>query len=457
MGIPFEIIDTLNSDEALALIKREKLMAVMPSLAETFGLVLYECILNHIPFLCSDIPTFREMVHPDGIFGTTAKALSAKLAEVQVRDLAALRHRIDPKSANESWISCLNMTLEAAARKTPRSKPTDNPLVSICVPYYNYGKYLPGLIRSLENSSYKNIEVIVVNDGSTDPFSNRVFEDSRKKLESKPNWLFINKENGGIGQTRNVAARRATGDYVIFMDADNEAKPHMIETFTRCMQASGMDCLACFLDCFNHAIEEPDDRTPLEWIYAPIGNAPEISLFENTFGDANFIVKRDVFLKIGGFKEDRTTSFEDYDFLAHLSLSGGTLDVIPEGLLWYRVTTEGFSRNTSIVRNHRRVLRTYIEAPDRFDFRFLVEQILMPMYYHYVIYRGHKPASTRMPAPPGSALPPLPSLHPTLYGLALMAQGFLGRSAPQGSRRRKMLRWVAQWFRNRTAVNSPAR
>ncbi len=239
IGIPFEIIDSLHGNETIAFIKREKLLAVMPALAETFGLAVYDCILNHIPFLCSDIPTFREMVHPACLFGNTAKELVAKLDGVQTGDLASLQHPIDLAKVNESWISRLNATEEAAAEKMPRPAPADYPLVSICVPYYNYGKYLPGLIRSLENSSYKNFEVILVNDGSTDPLSNQVFEDCRQRLGTQPNWRFISKNNGGIGQTRNLAAQMAAGDYLIFMDADNEAKPHMIETFVRCAGQRG--------------------------------------------------------------------------------------------------------------------------------------------------------------------------------------------------------------------------
>lgn len=436
VGIPFQIVDTLNSDDAIALLKREKLLAIMPSLAETFGLVVYECILNQIPFLCSDIPPFREMVHPDGIFGKTAKALSAKLADADMQTLAAIRHHIDPGVVNESWISCLETMDETAVKSPSRSVTRNLPLVSVCVPYYNYGKYLPGLIRSLESSSYKNIEVIVVNDGSTDPFSNEVFDNWRRSLDSKPNWRFISKENGGIGQTRNFAARMAKGDYLVFMDADNEAKPHMIESFVRCMQTSGMDCLTCFLDCFDHTITAPNDQTPLNWVYAPIGNCPEISLFENTFGDANFIIKRHVFVEIGGFKEDRTTSFEDYDFLTRLSLRGGAIDVIPEGLVWYRVTTEGFSRNTSLVRNHSRVLKGYCEDPSRLDFRFLSQHILMPMYYNYLIYRHSELATEQRILPD--------SLHPAIESLAMKVQLFVNRMAPRGSRRRMIFRRVAQ-------------
>jgi GT2 family glycosyltransferase len=106
-----------------------------------------------------------------------------------------------------------------------------------------------------------------------------------------------------------------------------------------------------------------DGDCPLEgsvaYEYLPVGGCVEAGLFMNVCGDANFIVKKSVFDKIGGFTTDRTSSFDDWDFLARLMLGGFNLDVIPRPLFRYRHTQQGFSRSTSAYLNHRRVVDAY--------------------------------------------------------------------------------------------------
>lgn len=92
-----------------------------------------------------------------------------------------------------------------------------NPLFSIIVPVYNAEKYLDDCIQSLTGQEYSNLEIILVDDGSSDS-SLKICEryknaDSRIKL--------FRKENGGQGSARNVALKHATGDYILFVDSDD--------------------------------------------------------------------------------------------------------------------------------------------------------------------------------------------------------------------------------------------
>jgi glycosyltransferase involved in cell wall biosynthesis len=93
----------------------------------------------------------------------------------------------------------------------------DKPLVSILVPVFNVEKYLKECFDSLTNQTLENIEIIVVNDGSTDKSPLIVEEycskDSRISL--------INQENGGLGYARNILLSQAQGKYVIFIDSDD--------------------------------------------------------------------------------------------------------------------------------------------------------------------------------------------------------------------------------------------
>lgn len=100
-----------------------------------------------------------------------------------------------------------------------------NDLVSIIVPIYNMEKYLWNCLYSLSIQTYKNIEIIMVNDGSTDGSKKicRFFQKADKRFKL---W---NKENGGLSSTRNKGLELATGKYISFVDADDWVLEDFIE------------------------------------------------------------------------------------------------------------------------------------------------------------------------------------------------------------------------------------
>ncbi|MDR0220217.1 MAG: glycosyltransferase [Lachnospiraceae bacterium] len=93
----------------------------------------------------------------------------------------------------------------------------DKPLVSLLVPVYNVEKYLRECLDSLINQTLKNIEIILVNDGSTD--GSRAIAEEYCVLDAR--IRLINQENGGLGHARNVLLPHAQGKYVIFIDSDD--------------------------------------------------------------------------------------------------------------------------------------------------------------------------------------------------------------------------------------------
>lgn len=89
-------------------------------------------------------------------------------------------------------------------------------MVSVIVPVYNVEKYLDRCINSILNQTYNNIELILINDGSTDSSM-----EIMKKYESLKNVILINQENSGAGRARNRGIDRANGDYILFVDSDD--------------------------------------------------------------------------------------------------------------------------------------------------------------------------------------------------------------------------------------------
>lgn len=98
-------------------------------------------------------------------------------------------------------------------------------LISVIVPIYNVEKYLEKCLKSIVNQSYNNLEIILVNDGSTDGCLDII--EKYKKLDDR--IKVINKKNGGLSDARNCGMKVANGDYVAFIDSDDFLELDMFE------------------------------------------------------------------------------------------------------------------------------------------------------------------------------------------------------------------------------------
>src|SRR5690606_3615953 len=97
----------------------------------------------------------------------------------------------------------------------------DLPLVSIVIPNYNYGRFIAEAIESVLNQTYPNIELIVVDDGSSDD-SLEAIRQYEKKL------ILISQKNSGVVVARNNGAAKSRGEYISFLDADDVIEPTFI-------------------------------------------------------------------------------------------------------------------------------------------------------------------------------------------------------------------------------------
>lgn len=96
-------------------------------------------------------------------------------------------------------------------------KKMEKELISIIIPIYNVEKYLPKCIENVINQSYKNLEIILIDDGSTD--SSGKICDEYKKIDSR--IKVIHKKNGGVSSARNIGLDEASGNWISFVDADD--------------------------------------------------------------------------------------------------------------------------------------------------------------------------------------------------------------------------------------------
>src|SRR6185503_10394131 len=103
---------------------------------------------------------------------------------------------------------------------------TKLPLVSIIIPCYNQGRYLGDAIESVLRQSYRRLEIIVVDDGSTDDSSQVARKYSDVKLRRQ--------ENRGFSRARNAGLEASRGDYLVFLDADDRLLPGAIQAGANC-------------------------------------------------------------------------------------------------------------------------------------------------------------------------------------------------------------------------------
>ncbi len=113
--------------------------------------------------------------------------------------------------------------------------------VSIIVPVYNVEKYLNKCINSIINQTYKNIEIIIINDGSTDN-SEKIIKEYLKKEDR---IIYIRKKNGGLSSARNAGIEVANGEYICFVDSDDWIGPNYIKDNIEAIENNNSDMSIC--------------------------------------------------------------------------------------------------------------------------------------------------------------------------------------------------------------------
>lgn len=114
-------------------------------------------------------------------------------------------------------------------------------LISIIIPVYNAEKYLSKCLDSVKNQTYQDIEIILVNDGSTD--QSRLICEEYSKKDNR--FIVINKENGGVSSARNSGLKVATGKYIGFVDPDDWIEKNMYERLYNLIIENSADISMC--------------------------------------------------------------------------------------------------------------------------------------------------------------------------------------------------------------------
>ncbi len=215
--------------------------------------------------------------------------------------------------------------------------------VSIIVPVYNVEKYLEKCLDSLVNQTLKDIEIIIVNDGSTDNCRKII-----DKYYTKYNNLIkvINQENKGLGAARNTGLKLVTSDYIIFVDSDDYVEPNMVEELYDKILQEQADFVICGFNVVNEHYELISKTFP---------NKYEIYDFNTQmiFGNLcawNKIIKKTL-LDDDSLDFRNNVWYEDIDFSFKLFLKAKKMCILPKNLYNYLLRQGSIMNSNNLQKN----------------------------------------------------------------------------------------------------------
>lgn len=209
-----------------------------------------------------------------------------------------------------------------------------NELISIIIPVYNVEKYLSLCLESVINQTYQNLEVIIVDDGSTDHSGMICDEYAKKDNRIK----VIHQENGGLSDARNKGLMNAHGEYVAFVDSDDKLNLKMYETLYRLSQKLDSDLVFCELQRFSEDepisfIEHIDEK--MEKILTKEEAYQEI-LFNNNVG--NYVMPKMYHKKVlEGIEFPQGRTYEDIAVMYKIIHKAKRIASTNEKLYYYLV------------------------------------------------------------------------------------------------------------------------
>lgn len=204
--------------------------------------------------------------------------------------------------------------------------------VSVIIPCYNQGIYLNEAINSILSQTYQNIEIIVVNDGSTD--LNTIF--LLNKIVD-PAIKVINIKNGGVSKARNVGISQSSGQFILPLDADDWIDRSFIEiALEKFKENSQIEIVGSGVEYFgNICLKEMLPKY-----------STKQHLLQNLFFNTS-LFKKSSFDRVKGYDESFLIGWEDWDFYLRLISKVEQVFIIPEFLYHYRI--KKVSRNANII------------------------------------------------------------------------------------------------------------
>lgn len=207
------------------------------------------------------------------------------------------------------------------------------PLISVVIPCYNDGVYLPETIAHLKKQAFTDFEVIIVNDGSTDVATLEILEN----LASE-GIKVLHKANGRMSSARNHGVNHAQGKYIAALDADDYFDPSFFEKAVRILnEQESVATVTSYIQLFGTINKVSKPRGGNEYNFLFSSQCPACAMVRKSAWDA-----------VGGYDEKMIYGYEDWEFYIRITQKGWTIHVIPEKLLFYRQTKKSTHKNDTL-------------------------------------------------------------------------------------------------------------
>lgn len=218
------------------------------------------------------------------------------------------------------------------------------PKVSILIPIYNVEKYLGQCLESIINQTLKDIEIICINDGSSDA-SAKILNEYAKK---DPRIVVISKKNTGYGHSMNVGLKKAMGDYIGIVESDDFIDRSMFEDLYNAAVSHKVDIVKS--NYFAHNVlgdffEPRLDEFPYEKIFRP---RDVYNLFRvqptiwSAIYDRKFLLKNDIY-----FNETPGAAYQDLSFTVKVFVCAESIYLLRNAYLHYRIDNQNSSVNST--------------------------------------------------------------------------------------------------------------
>lgn len=195
----------------------------------------------------------------------------------------------------------------------------ESPLVSVIIPVFNGEKYVAQTIDSIKAQSWQNIEIVAVDDGSTDGTAEILKADAAVK--------YIHQNNGGVGVALNTGVEHSSGAFIAGLDADDLWHPLKIELQMKVLSDSpDIDMVFSFVEQF---ISPELDEAAKSNIQCPEGSAPGISI-------CTILARRETFLQVGTFRDNLQVG-QFLDWYLRAKEAGLKDQMLPQALLRRRL------------------------------------------------------------------------------------------------------------------------
>lgn len=241
-------------------------------------------------------------------------------------------------------------------------------MVSIVIPVYNSGEFLEETVKSVEAQTYDQLELIIVNNCSTDDFTLKILA----KLGQK--YPLVNSVEKGLSVARNDGIEKARGKYILPLDSDDIILPTMVE---KCV------------DAFEKNTALSVVRTDIALFGKKKGTIAFAPYSFDVLLNRNLMVATSMFKKedwerVGGYETALSTCFEDWEFWINILKEGGELATIREALFKYRIRKRSMMHSLRLddLRKARKIIwekhketyaKHFVDPMESFEYKLMAD------------------------------------------------------------------------------------